>query len=162
MGIADDLPTLADRLANPAPGDPEQACLRRAISTPTTRCFISLSRKLCKAGAVRRRHCLGLERTLEHRNMRDVSGTIYQGSWKGWSTPRISVPAELKDVAKTFFDLQEWRHEADYDNAKTWTADDVRGKVARTRTAFQNWQKIRTDPATNEYLLSLLVGKKRE
>src|ERR1017187_1520709 len=33
MGIADDLPTLADRLANPAPGDPEQACLRRAIST---------------------------------------------------------------------------------------------------------------------------------
>src|ERR1017187_4350316 len=116
MGIADDLPTLADRLANPAPGDPEQACLRRAISTPTTRCFISLSRKLCNAGAVRRRHCLGLERSLEHRNMRDVSGPIYQGSWKGWSTPRISVPAELKDVAKTFFDLQEWRHEADYDN----------------------------------------------
>src|ERR1017187_2419207 len=33
MGIADDLPTLADRLANPAPGDPEQACLRRAIPT---------------------------------------------------------------------------------------------------------------------------------
>ena len=94
--------------------------------------------------------------------MRDVSGTIYQGSWKGWSTPRISVPAELKDVAKTFFDLQEWRHEADYDNAKTWTADDVRGKVARARTAFQNWQKIRTDPATNEYLLSLLVRTKRE
>src|ERR1039458_2437609 len=33
MGIADDLPTLADRVANPAPGDPEQACLRRAIPT---------------------------------------------------------------------------------------------------------------------------------
>src|ERR1022692_3984448 len=90
MGIADDLPTLADRLANPAPGDPEQACLRRAISTPTTRCFISLSRKLCKAGAVRRRHCLGLERTLEHRNMRDVSGTIDQGS------ERVEHPADFR------------------------------------------------------------------
>jgi uncharacterized protein (UPF0332 family) len=162
MGIADDLPTLADRLANPAPGDPEQACLRRAISTAYYALFHLLVQEAVQGWSGSPAARLGLERTLEHRNMRDVSGTIYQGSWKGWSTPRISVPAELKDVAKTFFDLQEWRHEADYDNAKTWTADDVRGKVARASAAFQNWQKIRTDPATNEYLLSLLVGKKRE
>jgi hypothetical protein len=34
--------------------------------------------------------------------------------------------------------------------------------VAEARTAFENWQKIRTDPAANEYLLSLLMGKRRE
>jgi hypothetical protein len=94
--------------------------------------------------------------------MRDVSRTVSQGSWKGWSTPQIPLPAELKDVAKTFFDLQESRHQADYDNGKTWTTGDVRERVALAQTAFQNWRKIRTDAAANEYLLSLLVGKKRE
>jgi hypothetical protein len=162
MGIADDLLTLADRLANPAPTDPEQACLRRAVSTAYYALFHLLVQEAVQGWLGSPAARLGLERTLEHRNMRDVSRTVSQGSWRGWSTPRIPVPAELKAVAKTFFHLQGARHQADYDNAKTWTADDVRGKVAQVRTAFENWQIIRADAATNEYLPSLLVGKKRE
>ena len=52
--------------------------------------------------------------------------------------------------------------QADYDNAKTWTVREAREKIAVAQSAFQNWGKVRADPAANEYLLSLLIGKKRE
>ncbi len=58
--------------------------------------------------------------------------------------------------------LQEARQQADYDNAKIWVSIDALDKVADAQTAFENWAKIRTHPAANEYLLSLLIGNKRE
>jgi len=65
-------------------------------------------------------------------------------------------------VAQTFIDLQDAHHQADYDNARIWASDQCLELFADVRTAFENWQKIRTDPAANEYLLSLLMGKRRE
>jgi hypothetical protein len=94
--------------------------------------------------------------------MKEVSRTVKQGTWRAWSAPPPALPAELRVVATAFFDLQEARHQADYDNAKTWTPTDAQRQIAVAQSAFENWRKIRTDPAANEYLLSLLVGKKRE
>jgi len=65
-------------------------------------------------------------------------------------------------VAETFIKLQDARHKADYDNAKVWASGECAALVAEVRAAFENWQKIRSDPAANEYLLSLLMGKRRE
>lgn len=162
MGIAEDLLTLAGRLADPAPGEPEQASLRRSISTAYYALF-----HLLVQGAVQQWHGspatrLGLERKFEHKTMKEVSSAVARGSWRGWSTPAPSVPSELQAVAKVFVTLQEARQQADYDNAKTWASSDVRSKVSDTHTAFENWGKIRTHPAANEYLLSLLIGNKRE
>jgi hypothetical protein len=39
---------------------------------------------------------------------------------------------------------------------------DVQALVKDAQTAFANWAKIRTHPAANEYLLSLLIGNKRD
>jgi len=61
-----------------------------------------------------------------------------------------------------FVDLQESRQQADYDNSKVWVSIDAQDQVADARIAFENWAKIRTHPAANEYLLSLLIGNKRE
>jgi hypothetical protein len=58
--------------------------------------------------------------------------------------------------------LQEARHLADYDNTKTWTSTEVDARLNDARTAVQNWQKVHADPAVQEYLLALLIGKKRE
>jgi hypothetical protein len=104
----------------------------------------------------------GLERKFEHKTLRDVSNSVLRGSWRGWSAPSPMAPPELKQVAEVFVDLQEARLQADYDNAKAWNPGDVRTKVADVRVAFENWAKIRTHPAANEFLLSLLVGNKRE
>lgn len=72
------------------------------------------------------------------------------------------VPTELAAVAEAFVKLQEARQQADYDNARTWVSTAVQAKITEAQTAFVNWGIIRTHPAANEYLLSLLIGNKRE
>jgi hypothetical protein len=51
---------------------------------------------------------------------------------------------------------------ADYDNSKEWASTEVEARLDDARTAFRNWQKIQSDPVAHEYLLALLIGKKRE
>jgi hypothetical protein len=65
-------------------------------------------------------------------------------------------------VAEAFVRLQEARHLADYANARSWTLTEVEARLDDARTAFDNGQKVETDPAVHEYLLALLIGKKRE
>jgi hypothetical protein len=94
--------------------------------------------------------------------MKSVSRDVANDKWLGWSIPSLKVPAELRSLARTFVILQEARHLADYDNTKEWTRVEAREKVAEVQHAFENWAQIREHPATNEYLLSLLIGNKRE
>ena len=162
MGVADDLLTLAKRLANPTPTDPEQVSLRRSVSTAYYALFHLLVGEAVERWSGSPGARLGLERAFQHTNMREVSRTVKQGSWKGWSTPPPSVPVELWELATAFVNLQDARHLADYDNSKAWTLTDAQRQLEIAEGAFQNLGKIRTDPAANEYLLSLLVGKKRE
>jgi hypothetical protein len=162
MGIAEDLLTLASRLANPAPTEPEQASFRRSISTAYYALFHLLIQDAVQSWNGSSTARFGLERRFEHKTMKDVSSSILRSSWRGWSTPPPSVPLELRLVARVFVDLQESRQQADYDNSKAWVSIDAQDKVADARIAFANWAKIRTHPAANEYLLSLLIGNKRE
>ena len=94
--------------------------------------------------------------------MKEVCRVISTGSWRGWSTPQLPVPQELRDIAKSFTSLQEARHQADYNNEKSWTQTEVAAKLNDAGTAFQNWKKIDGTQVANEYLLSLMIGKKRE
>ena len=162
MGVAEDFLTLASRLANPAPTDPEQVWLRRAVSTAYYALFHLLVGEAVQGWSGSPGARLGLERAFQHTNMKEVSRSVKQGSWRGWSAPPPPLSAELCAVATAFLDLQDAGHQADYDNAKTWTVREAREKIAVAQSAFQNWGKIRTDPAANEYLLSLLIGRKRE
>jgi hypothetical protein len=162
MGVAADLLLLAGNLAKPRPEDPEQAYLRRSVSTAYYSLFHLLVQDAVQAWDGSAETRIGLERVFEHKRMKDVSKAVWSGPWKGWSAASPPVPPELQRVAQTFTILQEVRHAADYDNARLWTLEGVDDLVALARTAFEDWQKIRNDPAANEYLLSLLVGKKRE
>jgi hypothetical protein len=78
------------------------------------------------------------------------------------STPSPVAPAELEAVARVFAKLQESRQQADYDNARIWESTEAQAIVTDAETAFANWTKIKTHPAANEFLLSLLIGNKRE
>jgi hypothetical protein len=162
MGIAEDLLTLARRLANPAPTEPQKASFRRAISTAYYALFHLLVQEAVQSWNGSTTARLGLERRFAHRTMKEVSDSVWRGKWRGWSTPSPVVPMELQNVAAVFVDLQDARHEADYDNAKTWALMAAEATVADAQFAFDNWVKIRTLPAATEYLLSLLIGNKRE
>jgi uncharacterized protein (UPF0332 family) len=162
MGIAEDLLTLAGRLANPARQYPKQASLRRSISTAYYALFHYLVREGVQGWNGSEALKAGLGRKFEHSKMKSVSKEVANDKWLGWSTPPLKVPPELRSVARTFVLMQEARHLADYDNTKEWTRIEAREKVAEVYQAFQNWGKIRTNPVANEYLLSLLIGSKRE
>jgi uncharacterized protein (UPF0332 family) len=162
MGVAEEFLTLAVRLSQPASTDPEQACLRRAVSTAHYALFHLLAQEGVQVWNGSPSARLGLERVFEHRRMKEVSLLLSKGHWRGWSAPRLPVPSELKEVAQTFIDLQDARHRADYDNAKTWTPVEVSAQVEAVQIAFDSWRQIRSSPAAGEYLLSLLIGKKRE
>lgn len=158
MGIADDLLAIADRLAEPMVGEPQQASFRRAISTA----YYALFHLLVQAVVQSWKGSSSARSGLEHRTMKDVSNSIPRGNWRGWSTPSLAVPIDLEAVAASFVVLQEARLQADYDNTKKWSSVDARVLVGDAHNAFANWTTVRTHPAANEYLLSLLIGNKRE
>ncbi len=162
MGIAEELLTLAGRLANPAPSEQEQASLRRSISTTYYALFHLLVQEAVQSWNGSATARFGLERKFEHKIMKDVSNSVLRNSWRGWSTPSPVVPAKLEAVARVFAKLQESRQQADYDNARIWESTEAQAIVTEAETAFANWAKIKTHPAANEYLLSLLIGNKRE
>jgi uncharacterized protein (UPF0332 family) len=162
MGIAEDLLALADDVAFPAYGKPEQAYFRRAISTAYYALFHLLVQASVQNWSGSTSTRLGLERKFEHRTMKEVSNSVARGNWRGWSNPSPAVPPQLTAVAAVSVDLQEKRQQADYDNTKTWSAIEVRNLVSDVHDAFENWTVIRANPAANEYLLSLLIGIKRE
>jgi hypothetical protein len=162
MGIAVELLAVADRLAAPAAGEPEQASFRRSISTAYYALFHLLVQEAVQCWRASPSARFGLERRFEHKTMREVSNSILRGYWRGWSMPPPVIPPELKVVARVFVDLQEARQQADYDNSRVWVSIDARNKVTDAQLAFESWAAVRTHPAASEYLLSLLIGSKRE
>lgn len=162
MGIADDLLLLADRLSAPGESDPEQAFLRRSVSTLYYALFHLLVGEAVLGWSGSDSARLALQRTYEHRRMREVSVAVTSGSWRSWCDPPISAPANLKFVASTFVRLQTARQTADYDNSRHWTRAEVSDLLDEARRAFASWAAVRSDPSAGEYLLSLLVGKKRD
>ena len=162
MAIADDLLTLAEYLTMPRLTEPEQAWLRRSISTAYYALFHLLATEAAQRWTGSPASRLGLERAFKHDQMNDVSRAVAKGSWKGWSTPRLLVPTELRHLAEWFGKLQEARHQADYNNEKSWTQPEVAEMIAEARIAFQKWKGISGSAVADEYLLSLMIGKKRE
>lgn len=149
----------AEQLALSGTGRPRQSDLRRAVSTA----YYALFHLLTQAGAalVHRSAALRLllARHYEHRDMKNAS--------RGFADARLTaplerivgdIPDELSAVAKTFVELQEARHLADYDTSGegSFSRPDVREILARTRQAFQAWEQLRTTPAGELYLLAML------
>jgi hypothetical protein len=72
-------------------------------------------------------------------------------------SPKIS--AELNRVAQAFIELQQNRHDADYDNARNWSRFDVEQMLDIATKAFDAWKAIRSTDAAQDYLLSLFLPK---
>lgn len=162
MGIADEFLDLADRLARPASIDPEQASLRRGVSTAYYALFHLLAGEagqLWQGGSAASRQ--RVERALDHTAMKEVSQTFSQTQWTNWNGQPVALPADLRSVANAFVSLQQERHEADYNSGRSWAPAEAQSKVKQARLAFQQWRAVRTQPVAQDFLLSLFVGEKR-
>jgi hypothetical protein len=165
MGLHHDLVDQAEHLAVKEPGRPKQASLRRAASASYYALFHLLVDEavqwLVRGPNPDKLRNL-LRRAFDHGEMKSVSrafrsGTLPSNQAAVFANP---VPADLRSVAGAFLELQEARHEADYNLSRTFTRAEVRGLVARVRDAFRLWHDVRTSEAARLYLAALLAGER--
>lgn len=134
MDYADLLRT-ATLLANYVdPGDPQgipsEANLRRAVSTAYYAAFHVLSQSCADtlvgpySADATREHWVAAYRTLEHRQVRNKFNN--RERMAGFSN-------QVRDFARSFVDLQDLRHRADYDPEATFEPDEVLQLVGDAR-----------------------------
>ncbi len=155
MNLAEDLLEQANHLARREKRKPMRASLRRAVSTAYYALF-----HLLVAEAVgnwkRSDQRAKLARTFEHGRMKQASIKTRSGKYDGQNPQTV---AALKTVANAFIRLQEFRHEADYDDSLRLTRTDALVRIALASDAFARWNAIHREMTAQEYLLALLIQR---
>ena len=132
-----DLVRQARQLALKEPRRPSQASLRRAVSASCYALFHLLideatTRMFSGRDRAALRGCLG--RAFVHADMKRVAQQFSDGGVSPKLSPGMNgqaVQPELTGVAATFVDLQQARHEADYDTPILATGRDRLGGPCR-------------------------------
>jgi len=159
MAYHDDLLQQALQLVHKEPKKPKQASLRRAVSTAYYALFhLLISEAVANWSRKNLRAALG--RAFDHNTMKAASNRIQDRRQFPFSGKDPAVVAALNTVAKTFAQLQEKRHTADYDNTTFWTRTDALAQVKSAEQAFRAWNPIRREQIAQEYLVSLVVKRR--
>jgi len=133
--------------------------LRRSVSTAYYAPFhLLISEAVGNWNRVNQRAALG--RAFEHGTMKATSNRIHDVRQFPFTGEDPRVVAALRAVAKTFAQLQEQRHIADYDNGTFWTRTEALAWVKSAEQAFAVWKSIRSEEIAQAYLVSLVVKKR--
>jgi hypothetical protein len=150
---------------------PRQASLRRAVSTAYYALFHLLIRSSVSAyvgfGPTPAHREIGetIARWFTHTRMAEVCGqftgpTVPSKLRK--ALPRgvngVAASTALQSVARAFLDLQQARHDADYDHSKRFTRQGVLTHIAQAEQAFKDWEAAIADPFRPVFLLLMLTG----
>lgn len=158
----------AEQIATKGKGsNSRQATLRRAVSTAYYAIFhllIHAAASSLARGPERKKLRHVLSRAFEHGEMNSTcksfgSGTLPQAISSNYGGA-VSVPADLRDVANAFCELQKARHEADYAVHVRFTRREAIAQINRAIKAFQAWERVSRHPVAKLFLICLLVGKK--
>jgi hypothetical protein len=161
MSLADEFLDTAKALLRRNRNKPTQADIRRSISTA----YYALFHRLIEAATS---HLLAepvqqqaLSRTFSHANMREVCELVTKQPLPPIVVPLPDalIPDELQQVATTFIDLQDWRHDADYNLVETFTRPEGLRIVNDVEKAFNAWNRVPTTIA-HPFLVLLLIGKR--
>ena len=163
MTLARDLLAQAKLLAEKQPRRPKQASLRRAVSAAYYALFHLLvdeaSRRL--VGGTNRtalRNCVA--RAFNHATMKTVAKQFAEGGVSPKLIPglnRAALQQELVRVAGAFVDLQQHRHEADYDMRRRFTRIETLSITDDAERAFLDWRVVRGSAPADTFLVGLLA-----
>lgn len=164
MSLSSDLLEQAEHLAKREKKKPRQASLRRAVSAAYYALFHLLVEDAVREflgaspsdGALR----ATVGRAFGHAAMKRVA----VGFSGGTLSPKMSaasaglVPVQgVMLVAQSFRELQEARHDADYDVLRTFSRSEALGLVEQAQEAFACWKDTRKTPHARLFLVALLV-----
>ena len=166
MSLHGDLLAQAEFLATREPRRPIRISLRRSVSATYYAVFHMLVddavRRLISAKdrtALRRQ----LSRAFDHSVMKKVAQQFAGGQLSPRLEPALNgLPLQLEIVrlASVFADLQQARHEADYDIGRSFTKVEVLNLIADTKRAFSDWRTVRKSPQADTLLVGLLTFDK--
>ena len=162
MSLPSDLLEQAQHLSRRERRRPRQASLRRAISTAYYALFHLLIDEAITALVSRPELRTRFARAFDHGDMKSASRAFVNArpAQLAALTGGVAVPQGIQDVAAAFVELQEARHEADYNVNRSFTRLESTNLVARAAQAFVTWRAIRSDPTARMYLAALLLWKK--
>ena len=157
MAYHDDLLSQALYLVHSTPST--QASLRRSVSSAYYAVFHLLIAELTSNWSnVVLRTALG--RAYDHGIMKTASNRILSTRDSSFAGEDPQVVAKLRLVARTFTQLQEDRHFADYNLTKDLEPIDALTQVNSAEKIFAMWPLILTYQIVQEYLVSLVVKQR--
>ena len=104
------------------------------------------------------RYCLA--RAFVHAEMKKVAQQFSQDDISSKLSPALngeSLQSEIIRVATAFVDLQQARHEADYDRARRFTRRETLDLLDQAQQAFADWKKVRKTIQADTFLAGLLT-----
>lgn len=167
MSQAEDLLAHARSLVRADARRPKQATLRLAVSCAYRALFLRLrhdaTRKLIPGNSSQARELRRiLSRCFEHGTMAHASRAFAGGGNNAWAAGAGVIPADLREVAWVFAELQEARHLADYDQlGPALRRSECVALVASSERAFAAWASVRSTTAGRAYLVALLIKPRR-
>jgi len=165
VSFVDDLLTQAEHLTDWDETRPKQANLRRSVSTAYYALFHQLtdaSASFLVSGSGPGRDALrkALRRAFAHTDMMKLSKSFAgRAPPNAWKSAAGSISNDLKFVADAFVEIQQARHEADYDHTRKWTKQQAREVVMRARAAIDAWERVKGGQDACAYLVALLTNK---
>ena len=105
----------------------------------------------------------GTSRAFDHRVVKRVARQLAKHSVSPKLAPGLNglpLQDEIAMVAAAFVDLQQYRHEADYDMGRRFTRLEVLSIVSDAKRAFADLGEVRNSVQADTFLVSLLTFEK--
>jgi hypothetical protein len=154
----------AGMLARREPRRPKQASLRRSISASYYALFHFLIEEATRmaVGTAHNRSMLRqfAGRAFVHGKMKAVCDEFTKATPKSdalrpfWHRLAVHGNADAQTVAENFIDLQESRHDADYNLSRHFTRQDASTAADKAKDAVEAWNRLK---AANEELALLFA-----
>ncbi len=156
MAYHDELLQQAKELVHKDPNNPTQADLRRSVSSAYYALFHLLIFEACLnwSNNISRP---GLARMFEHGVMKKVSKKVTDVGKMPYAGEDPTIVDKLRSFAGLFVQLQEQRHEADYNTKDAWTVTQSLKEVLAANRALATWQEIRAEKISQDFLVALLI-----
>ena len=160
MSLADELLETARYLLRQNNKKPTAGAIRRAVSTAYYALFHRLIEAATADLVASADQQQALARSFDHGKMRAICATVTKSPVPPVPAAILGgpVPGELKEVAEAFLELQDRRHDADYNLARDFAKPEGRDLVTQAEEAFAAWGRVSATVA-QPFLLLLLVGE---
>ncbi len=156
MAYHDELLQQAKELVHKDSNNPTQAGLRRSVSSAYYALFhlLIFEASLNWSNDISRP---GLARMFEHGVMKKVAKKVTDLGKTPYAGEDPIIVNKLRSFAGLFVQLQEQRHEADYNIRDAWTFTQSLQEVLAANRALATWQEIRTEKIAQDFLVALLI-----